>query len=62
MHVAMSVVTPNDFTVLTIRMRRQYRDYLRALAIRERCTVAAVVDRAVAEYSRKVRTTPPPRR
>jgi hypothetical protein len=64
MHLAMTVVTPTDSTstVLSIRVRRQYRDYLRALAIRERCSIADVVDKAIFEYARKVKSTPPPKR
>jgi hypothetical protein len=41
--------------VLSVRMSREYREFLNRLAEHERCGVADVIDRAIADYAKKVK-------
>jgi hypothetical protein len=44
-------------TILSVRMSPEYRAVLSRLAEHERCGVADVIDRAIADYARKVKFT-----
>lgn len=52
--------SPDDFVVLSIKCRREWRDWANIVAKSERATVATLVDQLLTERARYRNLTQPP--